>query len=102
MFLSALIVPDFESLKRYASSHAIGFHDEADLVKKEEIVRLMEKNIQEMQGDLSHYERVRKFTLLDKPLTIENGEITPSHKVRREIVEQRYADAIERMYSGLK
>jgi long-chain acyl-CoA synthetase len=102
MFLSALIVPDFESLKRYASSHAIGFHNESDLVRKEEIVRFMEKNIQEMQGDLSHYERVRKFTLLDKPLTIENGEITPSHKVRREIVEQRYADAIERMYSGLK
>ncbi|MGA9364433.1 MAG: long-chain fatty acid--CoA ligase [Bacteroidota bacterium] len=102
MFLSALIVPDFDSLKRYASSHAIGFHDESDLVRKEEIVRFMEKNIQEMQGDLSHYERVRKFTLLDKPLTIENGEITPSHKVRREIVEQRYADAIERMYSGLK
>jgi long-chain acyl-CoA synthetase len=102
MFLSALIVPDFDALKRYASSLGIGFHDESDLVRKEEIIRFMEKNIQEMQRDLSHYERVRKFTLLDKPLTIENGEITPSLKVRREIVEQRYADAIERMYSGLK
>lgn len=102
MFLSALIVPDFEALKRYASSLGIDYHDESDLVKKDEIIRFMEKNIQEMQRDLSHYERVRKFTLLDKPLTIENGEITPSLKVRREIVEQRYADAIERMYSGLK
>jgi long-chain acyl-CoA synthetase len=102
MFLSALIVPDFDMLKRYASSHGIGYHDESDLVGKEEIVRFMEKNIQEMQHDLSHFERVRKFTLLDKPLTIENGEITPSHKVRREIVEQRYSDAIEQMYSGLK
>jgi long-chain acyl-CoA synthetase len=102
MFLSALVVPDFEALKRYASSLGIGFHDDADLVKKEEVIRFMEKNIQEIQRDLAHYERVRKFTLLDKPLTIENGEITPSLKVRREIVEQRYADAIERMYSGLK
>jgi len=102
MFLSALVVPDFEALKRYASSLGIGFRDEADLVKNEEIIRFMEKNIQEIQRDLAHYERVRKFTLLDKPLTIENGEITPSLKVRREIVEQRYADAIERMYSGLK
>lgn len=102
MFLSALIVPDFDALKRYASSHGIDFASDSDLVKKEEIIRFMERNIQEVQRDLAHYERVRKFTLLDKPLTIENEEITPSHKVRRQIVEERYADVIERMYAGLK
>ena len=101
MFLSALIVPDFDALRRYASSHGIGFDDDSDLVMREEIIRFMERNIQEMQRDLAHYERVRKFTLLDRPLTIENGEITPSHKVRRKIVEERYADLIEQMYRGL-
>jgi long-chain acyl-CoA synthetase len=101
MFLSALIVPDFEALRRYASSHGIDYASDSDLVKKEEIIRFMERNIQELQRDLAHYERVRKFTLLDKSLTVENEEITPSHKVRRKIVEERYADVIERMYTGL-
>jgi long-chain acyl-CoA synthetase len=71
-------------------------------VKREEIIRFMEKDIQELQRDLANYERVRKFTLLDKPLTLENGEITPTQKVRRKVVEERYADVIERMYAGLK
>lgn len=101
MFLSALIVPDFEALKQYAHDHRIEYRDLSDLVKRDEIITLMEKNIQELQRDLAHYERVRKFTLLEKPLTIENDEITPTLKVRRKIVEERYADIIERMYSGL-
>ncbi|MEK6571762.1 MAG: long-chain fatty acid--CoA ligase [Bacteroidota bacterium] len=101
MFLSALIVPDFDSLKRYAERHGIEYIETSDLVKREEIIKVMEKDIQELQRDLAHYERVRKFTLLDRPLTIENGEITPTQKVRRQIVEDRYADVIERMYSGL-
>jgi long-chain acyl-CoA synthetase len=102
MFLSALVVPDFDALKRLASARGISYNGEADLVKKEEIVKFVEKDIQELQRDLANYERVRKFTLLEKPLTLENGEITPTQKVRRKIVEERYADVIERMYSGLK
>jgi long-chain acyl-CoA synthetase len=102
MFLSALIVPDFDALKKHASAQGIAFNGESDLVKREEIIRFMEKDIQELQRDLANYERVRKFTLLDKPLTLENGEITPTQKVRRKIVEERYADVIERMYAGLK
>jgi long-chain acyl-CoA synthetase len=102
MFLSALIVPDFDALKKHASAQGIPFDSESDLVKREEIIRFMEKDIQELQRDLANYERVRKFTLLDKPLTLENGEITPTQKVRRKVVEERYADVIERMYAGLK
>lgn len=101
MFLSALIVPDYDALKQYAESQGIKYHDTADLVRKEEIIKFIEKNIQELQRDLAHYERVRKFTLLDKPLTIENGELTPTLKVKRKVVEERYADLIESMYRGV-
>jgi long-chain acyl-CoA synthetase len=54
-----------------------------------------------LQKNLANYERVRKFVLLDKPFTIEEGELTPTQKVRRSVVEQRYAHLIEEMYDGI-
>jgi long-chain acyl-CoA synthetase len=62
------------------------------------VKKLYELQIEELQRDLPNYERVRRFTLLEAPLTPENGELTPTLKVRRKVVETRYADAIERMY----
>jgi len=101
MFLSALIVPDFDALRQYAAEQGISYRDDSDLVRKKEIIEFMEKNIQGLQRDLAHYERVRKFRLLEKPLTVENGEITPTLKVRRKVVEERYAHLIEDMYKGV-
>ncbi len=101
MFLSALIVPDFDALRQYAAAHGISYRDDSDLVRKKQIIEFMDKNIQGLQRDLAHYERVRKFRLLEKPLTVENGEITPTLKVRRKVVEERYAHLIEDMYKGV-
>jgi long-chain acyl-CoA synthetase len=98
MFLSALIVPDFESIREYADSNNINYSDEKDLVKKKEIYNLLDKEITLIQKKLANYERVRKFTILDKPFTIESGEITPSLKIKRKFVEERYAHLIEEMY----
>jgi long-chain acyl-CoA synthetase len=102
MFLTALIVPDFDALKEYADSHKLRYSNHADLTKLPEITRLIDGDIGRLQNDLANYERVRKFALLEKPLTIEEGELTPTQKVRRKIVEQRYAPVIERMYEGMK
>ena len=55
-----------------------------------------------LQKNLANYERVRKFVLLDKPFTVESGEITPSLKIRRKIVEENYSNLIEQMYSTLE
>jgi long-chain acyl-CoA synthetase len=99
MFLSALIVPDFESLKEYADSHNIPYVNEQDLVKNNEIYKLLEADMARLQKNLANYERVRKFVLLDKPFTIESGEITPSLKIKRKVVEEKYSELIERMYS---
>ena len=98
MFLSALIVPDFESIQEYADSHEIIYSDIKDLINKNEIYNLLDKEISFIQKKLANYERVRKFTILDKPFTIESGEITPSLKIRRKFVEERYAHLIEEMY----
>ncbi len=101
MFLTALIVPDFEALKEYADGHQIPYKDNLDLTTSEEIDRLMEKEIGGIQRDLANYERVRKFTLLEKPFSIEEGELTPTQKVKRKVVEERYAQLIEKMYAGI-
>lgn len=98
MYLTALIVPDFDALREYADSHGIPYRNQADLVRNAEILKLVEGTIQGTQKDLANFEKVRRFTLLEQPFTIENGEMTPSLKIRRKAVEERYQDLIESMY----
>jgi long-chain acyl-CoA synthetase len=102
MFLSALIVPDFEALREYADSHKIEYVNNHDLVNKKEIHELFDKDMSQFQKKLANYERVRKFTLLDHTFSIESGEITPSFKIKRKFVEERYGPLIEEMYDGLE
>jgi long-chain acyl-CoA synthetase len=97
-YLSALIVPDFNSIKEYADTHQIPYSDIKDLTNNEEIYKVIEHDIGKLQIDLANFERVRKFVLLDKALTLEDGEITPSLKIKRKAVEERYSDIIEEMY----
>ncbi|MFO7445154.1 MAG: long-chain fatty acid--CoA ligase, partial [Ignavibacteriaceae bacterium] len=99
-FLSALIVPDFEAIKEYADSHKISYSSVEDLTQKKEIFDLIEKEISPFQKKLANFERVRKFTILDHPFTMETGEITPSLKVKRKFVEERYRNIIEGMYQA--
>ena len=98
-FLSAIIVPDFIALREYADSHKIEYKSNKDLVDKKEIHELMDKDMEQFQKQLANYERVRKFTLLDHPFSIETGEITPSLKIKRKFVEERYGKIIDEMYS---
>ncbi len=102
MFLSALIVPDFDAIREYADTHKIPYNDIKELVDHPDIYKAIEKDIGTIQKDLANYERVRKFMLLEKKLTIEDGEITPTMKVKRKAIEERYRDIIEKMYSGFE
>ncbi len=97
-YLTALIVPDFEALREYAEARKIRCDSNTELARHPQIRMLIEQDIGQIQKDLSGYERVRRFTLLDKPFTVEEGELTPTQKVRRKIVEERYAHLIEEMY----
>jgi len=101
MFLTALIVPDFEALKEYATIRGLSYDSNSDLVKLPQVNELIEEDISALQKDLAGYERVRKFKLLEKPFTIEDGELTPTQKVKRKVVEERYASVIESMYKGI-
>jgi long-chain acyl-CoA synthetase len=99
-FLSALIVPDFDAIKEYADTHQIPYSDINDLTNNEEIYNVIDDDIGKIQRDLANYERVRKFVLLEKPLTLEDGEMTPTMKVKRQIVEKIYSNVIEDMYKS--
>ena len=100
MFCSAIIVPEFEILKDYAATSGISFRNETELIQLESIRGLYHCEIERLQQDLSHFERVRRFELLPQPLTVESGEITPTQKVKRKVVEQKYSYLIERMYEN--
>jgi len=101
MFLSALIVPDFEALKEYADSHNIPYKTNDDLVDVKEIYDLMDAELGKFQKSLANFERIRKFALLDKPFTLETGELTPTLKLKRKVIEERYKNLIEGMYEGM-
>ena len=98
MFNTALVVPDFDSLKEYAMEHHINFKSKQDLIEDEKINDVVRRDMDKLQKDLAKYEQVRRFKLLVEPFTIESGELTPTLKIRRKVVEQKYADVIDSLY----
>lgn len=98
MFLTALIYPDYTYLREYADAHHIKYTSNSDLSSHPDIYTMIEQRIQNTQKDLPNYERIRRFALLEQPLSIENGELTPTLKIKRKKVEERYRDIIEEMY----
>ena len=101
MFCTALIVPEFDALMEFGASKNIPLESHANLLDSIEVRKLFDSEIEGLQKDLPHYERVRRFELLPQALTVESGEITPTMKVKRKVVEQKYSALIERMYQNI-
>ena len=97
-FISALVVPDFEKLEAYARANNILFRDRAELCSRPDIVDFMLAEVNRSTPDLASYERVKKIALLDRDFDIASGEITPTLKVRRAIVEAKYKGLIDSLY----
>ncbi|HSP91011.1 MAG TPA: long-chain fatty acid--CoA ligase [Vicinamibacterales bacterium] len=98
-FVSALIVPSFESLEEYARSINLQYHCQADLLRHSAVVEFFEARIQALQQELARFQQVKKFTLLPRAFSVETGELTPTMKLRRSIIEANYRDEIEGMYA---
>ena len=98
-FISALIVPDFERLEAYARENGIAFRDRAELCRREDIASFMLAEVNRSTPDLAPYERIKKIVLLDRDFDIASGEVTPTLKVRRGIVEEKYKDLIDALYA---
>ncbi|HSA94556.1 MAG TPA: AMP-binding protein, partial [Acidobacteriota bacterium] len=97
-FISALIVPNFERLEAYARANGISFRDRAELCRRDDIRSFMLAEVNRATPDLASYERVKKIALLDRDFDVESGEITPTLKVKRNIVEAKYRDVIDGLY----
>jgi long-chain acyl-CoA synthetase len=99
-FPAALIVPNFENLEKWAKEKGLAYGSREDLIRKPEVEGLYEQTVRELTGHLAQYERIKKLALLPREFTLEAGELTPTLKVKRRVVEQKYKDVIDRLYEG--
>ncbi|MFY7815341.1 MAG: long-chain fatty acid--CoA ligase, partial [Chryseobacterium taeanense] len=97
-FASALIVPNFEFLQDYLKNNNILFTSWEEVVKNEKVNDFYKQKIKDLQVHLSEFEKVKKFTLMPAEFEISTGEITPTLKVKRNVVLKKYADLIDEMY----
>ena len=97
-FLSCLIMIDEDNVVKYAQDNKIQFSTYKDLTQNPEINQLIEQEIRKVNETLARVEQVKKFTILPKKLYEEDGEVTPTMKVKRKFINQAFADLIEAMY----
>ncbi len=98
-YVTAIIVPAIEALKEYARKKCIQYHSLEELLKNSQILDMIAKRIEALQEGLASFEKIKKFTLLPREFTMENGELTNTLKIRRPVINRRYATEIEAMYA---
>ncbi|HRS40169.1 MAG TPA: AMP-binding protein, partial [Bacteroidia bacterium] len=99
-YLTALIVPDFPELHRYAKHNGIPACSDKDLIANDQIKALIQKQVDEVNETLPRYEQIKYYKVLDKPFSVETGELTPTMKLKRRIVLENYKNEIESMYQS--
>jgi long-chain acyl-CoA synthetase len=99
-FLVALILIDEDNITKYAQDNRIPFTTFADLTQNAEILKLINAEVLKVNKTLSRVETIKKFALLPRRLYEEDGDVTPTKKVKRSFLEKRYADLIEHLYKG--
>jgi len=97
-FCSAVIVPEKEALLSWANKEKISFADYDELLKIKETYQLLEQEIENRTAEIAAYERIRKILLVSEPFTLEGGELTPTLKVKRRVIEQKYKNEIDKLY----
>jgi long-chain acyl-CoA synthetase len=98
-FPAALIVPHLDMLKGYAAHKQIAYNNPAELLTHPQIIGLFERQVDKYTPELAQYEKIKGVALLEKEMTIESGELTPTLKVKRRVVMEKYKDLINRLYA---
>ncbi|MET9617566.1 AMP-dependent synthetase/ligase [Kitasatospora indigofera] len=99
-YCTALIALDEAVIMPWAAEHELAGRSYAEVVSSPQVRELIEGFVQRLNTDLQRWQTVKKFTLLPRDLDIEHGELTPSLKIKRPVVEKTYADAVTQMYAG--
>jgi long-chain acyl-CoA synthetase len=97
-FPAAILVPNFEALTQHATQIGLAALSPSELIQRPEIVKFLEAEVAAATIDLPQYERIKGILLLDRELTVESAELTPTLKVRRRVVTERLKEAIDRLY----
>ncbi len=98
-FPAALVVPNFEQLESYIKHKNLDIETRAEFCQNPRIINLIERQIAELTANLSQYEKVKRIALLENELTVEGGELTPTLKVKRRVVSEKYSEIIEKIYA---
>jgi long-chain acyl-CoA synthetase len=98
-YITALLVPNFPELRRWAAHKKLTFATDAELAALPEAAAKIMRRVERVNAQFSNYERVRKVALLERELTPDSGLLTPSLKIRRKAVAETYADRIDRLYA---
>ena len=98
-YLVALICPDFETLRIYAEAQGVQAENPQELVKHPKIVSLFDCQLEECQKELARFEKVKRFVLLNRPLTQGDGELTPTLKVKRKTLFEKYKSLLDSLYT---
>jgi long-chain acyl-CoA synthetase len=97
-FCTAVIVPKFETLQKWAQDMDLAFETNAELCVKGEIRDLIRKDIDEVNNNLASFETIKDFVIAPEPFSIESGELTPSLKIKRKVVMEKFKQEIEKLY----
>ena len=99
-FISALIFPNWDILKKEALARGLNTErSNSELAQDHEVRRLLHAHIEQAQVSIANYEMIKRFTILAEPFSMENGELTPTLKIKRNVVYKHYAQAISDMYA---
>jgi long-chain acyl-CoA synthetase len=101
-YLSALIVPNFVELSSWARAEGLTFDSNDELISRPDVIKFFESRIENVMKGYARVEQIRKFRLLPDDFSIDGGELTPTLKLKRMLIYQKYSDVIESMYSGVE
>jgi long-chain acyl-CoA synthetase len=99
-FAIVLVVPNFDTLERWAKERGLSYGTRAELIEMPDVQAKVEREVMDSLRDLAKFETPKKVVLLENDFTIESGELTPTLKVKRRVVEKRYKDLIDRAYAA--
>ena len=101
-YISAVVSPNFAALDEWAAQQGIATADRAALVREPRVTARFQQEFDRVNRDLQPWEKVKRFRLVPEEWTQETGHLTPSVKLKRRVVAEKYASLIEEMYSGVE
>ena len=98
-FTGALIVPAFNPLKEWCAEHGVEFNGHENIIRNEKVIALIKDTVERYNQNFNQVEQIKKFELLPYEWSVEGGELTPTLKLKRKVIMEKYKDAVQRIYA---